>query len=125
MRIMVRDIYTTRQLVSDAVIKFALSQEGNNLYRGAAFVADHLADSEAVSARVGDLSVSGEKAKNYRALAAQLRWQSVLHSTAMPIVEAVSSQLKQSHEADSDRVLPLFTRTMMANNGVLSGTTST
>lgn len=124
-RILVNDRFTTRQLVQDAIITFALAQESNNLYRAAAWVADSLADSEAVAARVGDLSIGGEKPTNYRTLARQLRHMGVLHSTAMPIVEAISSQFKQSHEADTDRVLPFFTRQMMANNGVLSGTTST
>lgn len=123
-RILINDRFTSRQLAQDAIISFALAQEGNALYRAAAWVADSLADSEAVNARVGDFSLGGEKPKNYRDLARQLRRISAERG-ALPFMAAQSSQKKETFAADTDRVLPAFTRGMMQKPGTLVGTTST
>lgn len=124
MRILINDRYTSRQLAQDAVISFALGQEGNNIYRSAAWVADSLADSEAVNATVGDFTLGGEKPKNYRDLARQLRRMSAERGAA-PYMAARSSALKQLNASDTDRVVPAFTRGMMTKPGTLVGTTST
>lgn len=124
MRILVNDRFTSRQLAQDAIITFALGQEGNNLYRAAAFVADTLADSEAVNAHVGDFTLGGEKPKNYRDLARRLRLWSAERG-AKPYIAAISSGLKAGIAVDTDRVLPAFTRGMMTKPGTIVGTTST
>jgi hypothetical protein len=104
-------------LRSDEAIAFALGQEGNNLYRAAAWLCDSLADAEAVSRRVGDLALGAEKPENYRAMAAQYRQESAIRG-AMPIMVAHSSGLKQAMASDPDRVAPFFTRETMTPPGL-------
>src|SRR5262245_29549334 len=93
-RILTNDRFTSRQLVQDAIVAFALSEEGNNVYRAAAWVCDSLADSEAVNARVGDFTLGGEKPANYKDLARILRRRSA-EKFALPFMAAHSSASKQ------------------------------
>jgi len=123
-RWLMNDRFTSRQLVQDALISFSLSQEGNNIYRAAALNCDALADSEAVTARVGDFTLGGEKPKNYRELARTLRRISAERG-AKPFIAANSSMEKSLFAIDTDRVIPAFTRGMMTKPGTIVGTTST
>ncbi len=123
-RLMVNDITSGRQLRTDEAITFALAQFNLNIYHGAAFLCDQLADSEAVSVRVGDLSLGAEKPVNYKALAMRYRMLAALKG-AVPFAVAMSSAAKSPYRTDTDRVKPAFTRGMMSRPGTLIGTTST
>lgn len=123
-RQMINDVSSARELKSDEAIAFALAQWNNSLYHGAAFLCDQLADSEAVSAKVGDLALGAEKPTNYRALASRYRSLAALRG-AVPFAVAMSSAAKDTYRTDTDRVKPAFTRGMMSRPGALIGTTST
>ena len=109
---------------SDEAITFALAQWNNSIYHGAAFLCDQLADSAAVSAKVGDLALGAEKPTNYRALAARYRYLASLKG-AVPYAVAMSSAARLTMTQDTDRVKPFFTRGQMTRPGSVIGTTST
>ena len=123
-RLLINDLSSGSPLRQDEEISFALAQEGNNLYRGAALLCETLADSAAVSKKVGDLSLGAEKAPNYRALASRYRNLAALRGT-MPYAAALSSAQKDTYRSDPDRVKPSFTLGMMQRPGTMVGTTST
>lgn len=116
-RFMINDLTSGRPLRSDEAIAFALSQEGLSLYRAAAWLCDTLADSEAVALKVGDLALGAEKPANYRAMAANYRWQDAVRA-AVPFMVAQSSGAKATAVDDTDRVKPYFARDMMQPVGL-------
>ena len=108
-RFLVQDIDTNRQLVSDEEIAFALA-EHTNTYFAAALVADSLALAKGniATKRVGDLSITYDPSF-YGRLAKMLRRQGALR-TGVPYAGGISVADKETNEADTDRVQPMFTR---------------
>ena len=123
-RLLINDLTSSRPLRQDEEIAFALAQEGNSVLRGAAFICETLADSEAITKRVGDLSLGAEKPVNYRMLADRYRRLSAINY-AVPYGAAFSISEKYTYQVDTDRVEPSFTAGMMQHPGTLVGTTST
>jgi hypothetical protein len=127
LRLLLNDLSSSRPLRQDEELAFALSQENNNLYLAAAWMCESLADNEAVQTRVGDLSIGGEKPKNYREAAASYRMLGIRRGVA-GIMPAMSSGAKLTYTQDTDRVQPIFTRGMMTKPGQpvgIEGTVST
>jgi hypothetical protein len=124
---MLNDLTSARPLRQDEEIAFALSQENNNLYLAASWLCESLADNEAVAARVGDLSIGGEKPTNYRAAAVAFRMLGIRQGVK-GVMPAMSSGDKATYRMDTDRVQEIFSRGMMTRPGQpvgIEGTVST
>ncbi|SRR6266566_2366710 len=127
LRLLLNDLTSSRPLRADEELAFALSQQNNNIYLAASWICESLADNEAVQTRVGDLSIGGEKPKNYREAAACYRMLGIRRGVT-GIMPAMSSGQKTVYVQDTDRVQPVFTRGMMTRPGApvgIEGTVST
>ena len=123
-RLLINDLSSSRPLRQDEEVTFALSQQNNNIYLAASWLCDSLADNTAVQKRVGDLSIGGEIPKNYREAAQAYRMLGIRRGVT-GIMPAMSSGDKSTYIADTDRVLPIFTRGMMTAPGAPVGTEGT
>jgi hypothetical protein len=107
-RFYIGDTTTTRQLLQDAEINFAIS-EHSNLRLAAAVCADAIAAKFAAESdmRVGDISRSlSQISKAFTALATKLR--SEVGKRAAPSFPAASRDWKESQREDIDLVQPAF-----------------
>lgn len=120
LRLMLNDLSSARPLRQDEELAFALSQQNSNLYLAAAWMCESLADNEAVQARVGDLSIGGEKPKNYRDAADRYRMLGIRRGVK-GVMPAMSSGDKLTYLLDTDRVKPIFVRGMMTRPGAPVG----
>jgi len=110
-RYLCQDTDSTEQLLQDAEVTFEIAQNPNP-YLAAAACAERLSlkFGRDVTFRVGDTQVNyGERAREYRLLATQLRQRYALRS-AMPYAGGLSISEKQTILADTDRVEPAFHR---------------
>lgn len=111
-RFLVRDTDTTRQLVQDEEINWALSDVGNNYYAAAATVARTIAASlrGADSVSVGDVSESGEASTDWTGLAAEYDRKAVsVGSCPSPFLGGSSVTRKNDNATETDRTGPRFT----------------
>lgn len=119
-RTYIGDTDSTDQLLSNEQIAYALS-EGGTVKEAAAIAAEWIA---ALFARksdtsVGDLSISySQRAQQYRQLANGLRSRSARY--ALPYFGGISEAAKDTREADTDRVEPGFTVTMLDDETISS-----
>jgi len=114
MRLLVGDTNTTDQTFTDADFTLFWSENGQNIYYGAAMAAEMLmavyANEQSVT--IGDVSVSpGVESPTvaYANLAKKLRAQGHKRTVA-PFAGGISRSAKQTEEQDGDRVEPAFTR---------------
>lgn len=113
-RLLIKDTQSSRPRLQDEEIKFFLDQTGNNLYRAASRACLALADAMAVSKSVGDLSISsGEQSDTFRVLATE--YNALADRLVNPFAGGLSIGGKQRVEADTDRVVPAFTKTLFDN----------
>lgn len=114
MRLLVGDTNTTDQTFTDADFTLFWSENGQNIYYGAAMAAEMLMATYAneQSVRIGDVSVSpGVESPTvaYANLAKKLRTQGHKR-TASPFAGGISRSAKNTENLDDDRVEPAFTR---------------
>lgn len=108
MRFQVGDTDTNAQLISDEEISAVLTQQGSNVYKSAAAVADALSSKFArlANTAIESLSVDfGTMAENYRKLAARLRADASA-AAAMSVgafVGGVSRGAMASVDSNSDK----------------------
>lgn len=119
---MVHDTNSAKQLLSDEEIAFYYAQEGN-VWRAAASCCLALIDGQSVDKTVGDLSLrTGSRLANYQALAKEYRMRANLGATVY--AGGISSADKQTQEQDTDRVLPVFTKTLQGDPEITPGSTA-
>lgn len=123
-RLLLKDVSSGTALFSDAEITFFLTHHNSNIWRAAASAAQGLSAREAESKSVGDLAISGF-GKTWREVAAEYKLHAESHVTLYAGGIAVGD--KQAAEANTDRVLPAFTRDLLRNplvpNVVVGATT--
>ena len=112
MRLLLKDTDDASFLYHDEELAFFLGQNNNALYRSAADAAAGLAAREADSKSVGDLAISGF-GKSWRDLAVEYRMKA--DSRVVPYAGGISVSDKQAAEDDTDRVVPMFSRTLFEN----------
>ena len=118
-RVLVGDISTTAPDLTDSMVEFFLSEEGNNIYRAAARAAEALAGIYAKKAeerRVGPLWLRSfsDKSSKYLALAKTLWVRASKKSGGAPFAGGISVSDKNARIGDGDRVVPAFRRQMMS-----------
>lgn len=112
-RFLIGDTSQSNQLLQDEELDYALTSEGN-LYAAAALAAESLSGqfSNSVDKSVGDLKLRfADRASRYSALAKVLR-QRLLMNVGFATTGAESISSKDVDEADTDLVVPFFTRDM-------------
>lgn len=112
MRLLVRDTVESSPKLTDEAIKALLDQHGNSIYRSAALACELLGAGTAKSKSVGDLSISG-LGETYLALAK--RYRLLADSAVSPYAGGIAVSDKETRVADTDRVTPIFTRTMQSD----------
>lgn len=116
-RFHVQDVISIDPQVNDEEIEFLLTEENNDVLRAAARTAEVIAAKYArqVDKSLGGYSLSaGRRQEKYERLAAKLwaRAGAVGVGLATPFAGGISGTQKKVAEADTDRVLPAFTRQM-------------
>ena len=114
-RLLIKDLSSGSQLITDEAIAFYLAQNNNNVYRAGRDAARSIAARQGKSKSVGDLSITG-LGDNYLEIAAELDRRA--NATFVPAVGGISIGDKQTQEADTDRVTPAFFRTLQENPNV-------
>jgi len=117
-RFYVGDTIKADPQVNDEEIEFLLTEEGGNALRAASRTAGMIAAKYArqVDKSVGGLSLSaGRRQEKYERLAQSLWTRANNIGTGLPTPYAggISQADKNTNEADPDRVVPAFTRTLM------------
>lgn len=110
-RFLVGDTDTTRQLVTDEEITWALTDVGNSYYAAAATVCRVIGaeDRGVDSVTVGDVTESGRSAQGWMDLAATYDRRAVsVGSCPSPFLGGSSVDRRASNAADTDRTLPRF-----------------
>lgn len=110
-RFLVQDTDSTRPLVQDEEIDYALSKQ-SNIYLASAMVADSIARKYALQPNTKtDIFTEDyqDASSNYIKLAKQLRKDSVMYSASSFYSGGISKTDKQTREEDTDRVKPSFT----------------
>lgn len=110
-RFLVRDTDTTRQLVQDEEINWALADVGSNYYAAAATVCRTIAASQrdANSVTVGDVKEEGGDSSDWLDLAADYERRAVtLVSCPAPFLGGSSIDRKRDNAGDTDRTRPSF-----------------
>lgn len=113
-RLLLKDTNSAAQLYQDEELAFFLTENGNNVYRAAADAAVGLSAREAESKSVGDLAISGF-GKTWGDLARHYKLRA--DSQATPFAGGISISNKEAYDADTDRVVPSFTRNVMRYPG--------
>jgi hypothetical protein len=116
-RFHVGDVIKDDPQVNDEEIEYLLGDEGGNVLRAAARVAETIAAKYArqVDKTVGGLSLSaGRRQEKYSQLAQKLwsRARSTGSGLAAPYAGGISQSDKDTNAADTDRTQPAFTRTL-------------
>ena len=119
-RLLVGDIDTTDQKITDEAIAFFLDQAGEDTYGAAALAARSIAATYAVEVDSRFESVSAnysQLSKNYYELAKRLEQQAKKFGTnglGVPIAGGIRVDDMNSVNQDSDRVMPKFNRDQFA-----------
>ncbi len=112
-RTWVGDTNEADPLLTDNELEYALA-EGGTIKGAAALAAEWISAKFARQAdkSVGDLSISySQRAQQYAALAVRLRGRTA--RVVLPYFGGISQSAKDAREADTDRVKPAFTTTML------------
>ena len=127
-RFLIQDTNTNVQLLTDAEVDFALSQNPN-IYRAAAIsaraIALNFSRKLTLNPAPGGVSLDPqEQAEFYRKLAGELDSKAALGSSGVGGIFAggISKADKESREQDTDRVEPAFTRDLHTDSGSMFGT---
>lgn len=116
-RFLVGDTDTTDQLVSDEEIAYSVAEQPTTML-AAALVAQSIASKFARKAdkSVGDLSIAySQQAKAYQDLEKRLRETAARRGSAAPYCGGISVSDKETVDADTDRVQPIFQRAEFNN----------
>lgn len=119
-RTYVGDVDSADPLLTDEQIAFAVTEEGT-VRAASALAAEWISAIYARKAdkNVGDMSIThSQKSEQYAALAKRLRRES--SKLALPYFGGISQTTKDTREADTDRVEPAFTVTMLDDPAVTS-----
>lgn len=121
-RTYIGDTDPSDQLLSDEQIAFALTEAGP-VRSASALACEWIAAKFARQAdkSVGDMSITySQKAAQYTDLAQRLRREATV--LALPYFGGISQSAKDTREADTDRVKPAFTTTMLDDPQLSSAT---
>jgi hypothetical protein len=117
-RFYIGDTDPDNEILSDDEITALLTETGDQPFLAAALAAEAIAARYArrVDKSVGDLHISNSQlSKQYRDLASQLRSRATLSGAAAPYAGGISIADKQTVEANTDRVQPIFRRNLHDN----------